>query len=57
MPTTNFFEELEEELDNTNNNIRMRKTAKFPPIFVAKVNNFSSFSQLLKEVATDEYHE
>jgi hypothetical protein len=33
----------------------MRKIVKFPSIFVAKVDHFSSFSQLLKEVAAGEY--
>jgi len=51
MPTINFFEGHEENL--ANNNIKMEKTVKSQPIF-AKVNNFSSFSELLKEVA-DKY--
>jgi len=54
VPTTNTFEGFEEELDDKNN-IRVEKTAKFPPIFVARVNNFSLLSQLLKEIVTDEY--
>jgi len=35
----------------------MKKNGKDKPllIFVDKVNNFSSLSQLLKEIATDEY--
>jgi len=31
------------------------EVAKSPSIFVAKVNNFSSLLQLLKEIATDKY--
>jgi len=54
VPTTNTFEGFEEELDDENN-IRVEKTAKFPPIFVARVNNFSLLSQLVKEIVTDEY--
>jgi len=52
---TNSFEGLEEILDNENKNIGVEKTAKPPPISVDKVNNFSSLSQLLKKIATDEY--
>jgi hypothetical protein len=33
----------------------MGKIAKSPPIFVATVDNFSSISQILKEIATSEY--
>jgi len=52
---TNSFEGLEEIIDDENNNIRMKKIAKPPPISVDKVNNFSPLSQLLKKIATDEY--
>jgi len=56
VPTSNAFEELEEEHeDDENNNIRVEKKAKHPSTFVARVNNFSLLSQLLKEIATDEY--
>jgi len=55
VTTTNSFERLEEVLDDENNNIRVEKTVKPPPIFVDKVSNFSSLSQVLKEVAIDEY--
>jgi len=55
VPTTNCFEGLEEELDDKNNNIRVETTTKSPPIFVARINNFLSLSQLLKKVATDEF--
>jgi len=55
VPTINSFERLEEESDDENNNIRMKKTAKTLPIFVARINNFSSLSQHLKEVTPDEY--
>jgi len=48
VSTINFFEGFDEELDNTNINVRMEKTVKSPPIFVARVHNFSNFSQLLK---------
>jgi len=41
---TNTFEELEEELDDENNNIKVEKTTKLPLVFVAKINNFSSLS-------------
>jgi len=53
VPTINSFEKLEKKLDNENNNIR-EKTIKSPPIFVARINNFSLL-QLLKEVATNKY--
>jgi len=54
VPTTNSFEELEEVFEN--NNIRVEKTAEpIFVIFVDKVNNFSSLSSLLKQIATDEY--
>jgi len=53
IPTTNFFEGLEEVLNDENNNIRVEKTAKPPTIFVARVNNFSLLSQKLKEIASD----
>jgi hypothetical protein len=44
VSTTNSFEGLEEEItDNTSTNVG--KIAKSPPIFIAKVNNVSSFSQ------------
>jgi len=33
----------------------MEKIAKPPSIFVARINYFSSLSQLLKEVTADEY--
>jgi len=52
---TNSFEGFEEELDYENNNIRVEKTAKPSSILVARINNFSSLSQYLKEVASDEY--
>jgi len=55
VPRTNSFEGLEEELDDENNNISVKKIAKPPPIFVARINNFSSLSQHLKEIASDEY--
>jgi len=40
----NTFEELEEELDDENNNIKVEKTTKLPLVFIAKINNFSSLS-------------
>jgi hypothetical protein len=51
VPITNSFEAHEEELDDTSTNIRMRKIAKLPSIFVARIDNFSSLLQLLKEIA------
>jgi len=54
-PATNFFEGLEEEPDDENNNIRVEKTVKLLPTFVARVNNFLTLSQQLKEIAFDEY--
>jgi len=36
---TNFFEKLKEELDDTNTNIRLEKTAKALPIFITRINN------------------
>jgi len=55
VPITDSFERFEKELDDANNNIRMEKIAKPLSILVARINNFSSFSQLLKEVTPDEY--
>jgi hypothetical protein len=55
VPTANSFEEFEEELDDMSTNDRMGKTTKPPSIFVAKVDNFSSLLQLLKEIAAGEY--
>jgi len=52
---TNSFEGFEEELDYENNNIRVEKIAKPSSILLARINNFSSLSQYLKEVASDEY--
>jgi len=46
MLTTNSFEGVTRRRD-----IRVEQTAKYLPIFVAIVNNFSSLSQLLKEIA------
>jgi len=51
VPTINFFEGFENELDG----IRLENTAKPSSISVARVNNFSSLSQLLEEIAVDEY--
>jgi len=53
VSTTNYFEGLEKMPDNDNNNISVEKTAKPPLIFVARVNNFLSLSQLLKEVGIE----
>jgi hypothetical protein len=33
----------------------MEKTVKLPPILIARVDNFSSLSQLLKEIAVSKY--
>jgi len=46
VPIINFFEGLEEELNNEKNNINIvvEKITKPPPIFVARINNFSSLS-------------
>jgi len=55
VPTTNFFEGLEKELDDENNNIKLEKIAKPSPIFLDRINNYTSLSRLLKEVADDEY--
>jgi len=55
VTTANSFECLEEVLDDQNNNIRVEEIVKPPFIFVDRVSNFSSLSQLLKEVDTDEY--
>jgi len=55
LTTANSFKDLEEVFGDENNNIRVEKTIKSPSIFVDKTNNFSSLSQLLKKVATDEY--
>jgi len=44
-----------DELDDENNNIREEKAVKPLPIFVDKNSNFASLSQLLKEVATNQY--
>jgi len=56
VPITNSFEGLEEDFDDENNNINImvEKTIKPPPIFLTRINNFSSL-QHLKEVAFDEY--
>jgi hypothetical protein len=53
VPTTNSFEELENELNDVST--RMRKRAKPSPIFITRVNNFSSFSQLSKEIVAFKY--
>jgi len=51
----NSFERLEEELDDANTNIMsLEKIVKPLPIFFA-TDNFSSLSQLLKEIAAGEY--
>jgi hypothetical protein len=55
VPITNFFEGLEEQFDEINTKVRMEKTVKSPPIVVAGIVNFLSFSQLLKEIAIGEY--
>jgi hypothetical protein len=55
VSTANSFKGLEEELDDASTNSRRGKITNFPPIFIARVDNFSSLSQLLKEVAVDEY--
>jgi len=53
VTTSNSFEGVKEVgLDDENNNIRLEKIVKPPPIFVDKVNNFISLSQLLKMDAT-----
>jgi len=44
---TNSFEALEKKLKDANNNIRIEKIANLY-IFIARVNIFLSFSQLLK---------
>jgi len=49
------FECLEKAFNDENNNIRVEKTVKPPSIFVDKVSNLSSLSQLLKKIATDKY--
>jgi hypothetical protein len=54
LPKIISFEGLKEELDDTNTNFRMKKTAKSLPIFVVRIDNFS-LSQLLKEIAMREY--
>jgi hypothetical protein len=51
----NSFEGLEEELDGVNTNVMsLEKIAKSPSILFAR-DNFSSLSQLLKEIAAGEY--
>jgi len=55
VSTTNFFKGLEEKLDDANNNLRVEQISKTPPIPITRINNFSSFSQLLKNVAADKY--
>jgi len=54
MSTTNSYKEFEQEFNDTKTNIKIEKTIKSPSIFAAKVDNFTSFSQLLKEIATEE---
>jgi hypothetical protein len=53
--TANSFEGFEEKLDDASTNLKMENTDKPPSIFVARINNFSLLSQLLKEIAADEY--
>jgi len=56
VTTANSFDCLEEVFDDENNNIRVENVVKPPPIFVDKVSDFLSLSQVLKEIATyDEY--
>jgi len=56
VPTTNTFEEIiAEKLDNSSVNVKMEKIAKPPSIFIANIDNFLSLSQLLKEIAIDDY--
>jgi len=45
---TNSFKELEEEFDDENN-IRMEKIAKYSPMFIIRINNFSSLSKQLRK--------
>jgi len=52
VTTSKSFQGVE-VLDDKNNNIRAEKTVKSLLIFIDKVSNFTSLSQLLKEIATD----
>jgi len=54
-PTINSFQRLKKKLDDENNNIRVEKIVKPSLLFVARINHFSSLSQQLKEVVSDEY--
>jgi hypothetical protein len=54
VPIINSFEGLE-ELDDVNTNIKMEKTVKPLPIFVARVGIFLNCSQLLIEIAIGKY--
>jgi hypothetical protein len=54
VPSANF-EGLEEELDDVRTNVWMGKVAKSSSIFVTRIDNFASLSQLLKTLAIGEY--
>jgi len=52
------FKGIGEELElgeDASTKVRVEKIVKFPSIFVARVDNFLSLSQLLKEIAAGEY--
>jgi len=53
--TANSFEGFEENLDDASTNVKVENTDKRPSTFLDRINNFSSLSQLLKEIAADEY--
>jgi len=50
VPTTNFFKGLEKELDDENNNIKLEKIAKPPPIFVRN-------DGLIESIIIHRYHD
>jgi len=52
--TINSFKGFEEELDDTSTNVRVRMIVTSPFIFIARIDNFLSFSQLLKEIVAGE---
>jgi hypothetical protein len=52
LPTTNSFEELKEDLDDTTIKVRMEEIVKSSLIFIAGI---FSLSQLLKEIAIGKY--
>jgi len=55
ITTQNIFEGLNEVPDEINNNTESVREAKPPPIFISKINDPSSFRQLLNQIANDEF--